>query len=94
EIEDVKQGSIVWMKVRGLRDADFEGRVDSIAVVAQPVEGDQVIIVRSQLSGDTANLKPGMTGWARIYAGKRPIISLVTRRMYRWIKTEFVPLLP
>ena len=94
EIEDVKQGSIVWMKVRGLRDDDFEGRVDSIAVVAQPVEGEQVIIVRSQLSGDTANLKPGMTGWARIYAGKRPIISLVTRRMYRWIKTEFVPLLP
>jgi multidrug resistance efflux pump len=94
EIEDVKQGSIVWLKVGGLSDADFEGRVDSISVVAQAVEGEQVFIVRSQFAGEDANLKPGMTGWAKIYAGKRPIISIVTRRMYRWVKTEFLPLLP
>ena len=62
EIDDVKQGSIVWMKVGALRNADFEGRVDSIAPVTQTVEGEQMIVVRSQLSGENENLKPGMTG--------------------------------
>ncbi len=41
---------------------DFEGRVDPIAAVTQAVEGEQMFVVRSQLSGENENLKPGMTG--------------------------------
>ena len=65
---------------------DFEGRVDSIAAVAQTVEGEQMIAVRSRLSGKNENLKPGMKGVARIYAGKRPILRIATRRMERLVE--------
>jgi hypothetical protein len=53
-----------------------------------------MITVRSLILENSGLLKPGMTGVARIYAGKRPIISVATRRMERWIKTEFLSLLP
>ena len=90
EVDDVKQGMAVWMKVGALPNEDFEGRVDSIAPVTQTVEGQQIIVVKSQLPNDE-KLKPGMSGVARIYAGKRSILSIATRRIVRWLKTEFMP---
>jgi multidrug efflux pump subunit AcrA (membrane-fusion protein) len=80
--------------VRALPDHNFQGRVDFIAPVAELVDGQRMITVRSLILENSGLLKPGMTGVARIYAGKRPIISVATRRMERWIKTEFLSLLP
>jgi len=94
EIEDVEPGDVIWMKARGLPQHDFQGRVDFIAPVVQVVEGQQTITVRSALTEKSDLLKPDMTGVAQIYAGKRPIISIATRRMRRWVRTEFLPLLP
>jgi multidrug efflux pump subunit AcrA (membrane-fusion protein) len=94
ELEDVKAGSVVWLYVRALPDHNFQGRVDFIAPVAELVDGQRMITVRSLILENSGLLKPGMTGVARIYAGKRPIISVATRRMERWIKTEFLSLLP
>ena len=74
-------------------DADFKGRVDSIAIVTQTVEGEQMFVVRIPVSGEDENLKPGMTGWADLRRQTAhhqdrysPDIALV--------KTEFLPLLP
>jgi hypothetical protein len=30
-----------------------------------------------------------MTGNAKIYCGKRPLIELLTRRLVRYVRTEF-----
>jgi hypothetical protein len=35
-----------------------------------------------------------MTGVANIYCGDRRIIDLMSRRLVRWVKTEFWPFLP
>ncbi|HET9217850.1 MAG TPA: efflux RND transporter periplasmic adaptor subunit [Terriglobia bacterium] len=94
ELEDVKAGSVVWLYVRGLPNESFQARVDFIAPVAEVVDGQRMFTVRSENLEKNDLLKPGMTGIARIYAGKRPIISVATRRMQRWIKTEFLSLLP
>jgi len=94
EIEDVQLGYVIWLKARGLPQQDFQGRVDFIAPVVQVVDGQRMIIVRSDLIEKNDLLKPEMTGMAQIYAGKRPIISIATRRMRRWLRTEFLPLLP
>jgi len=87
-------GSVVWMKLRVLPNEYFSGRVEFIAPVAQVVEGQRMIVVRSSISEKSEFLKPEMTGVARIYAGKRPIISIATRRLQRWIKTDLLTLLP
>jgi multidrug efflux pump subunit AcrA (membrane-fusion protein) len=94
EIEDVQPGYEIWLKAHALPEQDFQGRVDSIAPVVQVVDGQRTITVRSALIEKSDLLKPDMTGVAHIYAGKRPIISIATRRMRRWIRTEFLPLLP
>jgi len=94
ELADVRPGNPVWMKARSLPHVDLQGRVDFIAPVAQAVNGQQMVIVRSELQNDDLLLKPDMTGVAKIYCGDRRIGDLMTRRMVRWIRTEFWDLLP
>ena len=94
ELEDIKEGNVVWFKVRSLPDKDFEGRVEVIAPVVQTINGQQMIMVRTRLLNEDGVLKPDMTGVARIYCGQRRIIDIMTRRMVRWIKIDFMHLLP
>ncbi|HEU0047477.1 MAG TPA: efflux RND transporter periplasmic adaptor subunit, partial [Nitrososphaera sp.] len=94
ELADVRYGSPVWMKARSLPSIDLQGRVDFIAPVAQTVNGQQMVVVRSELQNDEFLLKPEMTGVAKIYCGDRRIVDLMTRRMIRWLRTEFWDLLP
>jgi len=94
ELVDVKPGNPVWMKARSLPSVDLQGRVDFIAPVAQTVNGQQMVTVRSELQNETMLLKPEMTGVAKIYCGDRRIVDLISRRLVRWIRTEFWDFLP
>ena len=94
ELADVRPGNPVFMKARSLPSVDWQGRVDFIAPVAQSVSGQQMVVVRSELQNDDFMLKPEMTGVAKIYCGDRRILDLITRRMVRWVRTEFWDLLP
>ena len=94
EMVDVRPGNPVWMKARSLPSVDLQGRVDFIAPVAQTVNSQQMVVVRSELQNDGLVLKPEMTGVAQIYCGDRRIIDLITRRMVRWLRTEFWVLMP
>ena len=70
--------------------APERGRYDEL----QNVNGQQMVVVRSELQNEDLLLKPDMTGVAKIYCGDRRIADLITRRMVRWIRTEFWDLLP
>jgi putative peptide zinc metalloprotease protein len=94
ELADVRPGNPITMKARSLPASGFEGRVDFIAPVAQTLNGQQTVVVRSELENPDLLLKPDMTGVAKIYCGERRIVDLATRRMIRWIRTEFWDLLP
>jgi membrane fusion protein (multidrug efflux system) len=94
EMADVRPGNLVMMKARSLPTLDLQGRVDFIAPVAQAVNGQQMVVVRSEIQNDDLLLKPDMTGVAKIYCGDRRIADLITRRMVRWVRTEFWDLLP
>jgi len=94
ELADVRPGNPVTMKARSLPAVDWQGRVDFIAPVAQNVNGQQMVVVRSELQNDDLLLKPEMTGVAKIYCGDRRIVDLMSRRMIRWIRTEVWDLLP
>ena len=59
-----------------------------------PRRDPPMVVVRSELQNDQLLLKPEMTGVARIYCGDRRIIDLMTRRMVRWVRTEFWYLIP
>jgi multidrug efflux pump subunit AcrA (membrane-fusion protein) len=95
EYADVKEGSVVWLKLRSLPKADFQGRLDFIAPVVETVNGEQMVVVRTlPLANENDVLKPNMKGNALIYSGERRIIDIATRRIRNWIQTEFLHLLP
>src|SRR5262249_14820677 len=94
ELLDVRRGNPVWMKAKGLPSVDLQGRVDFIAPVAQTVNTQQMVVVRSELQNEGLLLKPEMTGFAQIYCGDQRIINLVTRRVIRWLRTDVWALMP
>jgi putative peptide zinc metalloprotease protein len=93
-VAEIKTGDVVWMRTRSLSNEDFQGRVDTIAVVAQTENAQQMVKVRARLSNENDSLRPETTGVARIYVGQRRIIDIMTWRIRTWIRTEFLPLLP
>jgi len=94
EMEDVHLGNEVRITLRSYPNREFRGNLTYIALVADTYEGQQVVTVRAELANPERLLKPEMTGVAIIYCGDRRIIDIITRRMRRWFKTEFQPLLP
>ena len=89
DVADVKMGQTVKLKARSLPGMSFYGRVISIAPVAVNRGNHTVVVVTSEVDNPALLLKPGMTGNARIYCGKRRIIHLWTRKMVRFIRVEF-----
>jgi multidrug efflux pump subunit AcrA (membrane-fusion protein) len=51
--------------------------------------GANSILVTTEIDNAANLLKPGMTGMAKIYCGKRSIIGLATRRLSRTFRVEF-----
>jgi multidrug efflux pump subunit AcrA (membrane-fusion protein) len=94
EMADVHPGNPVGVHPRSFPTLDLHGRVDFIAPVAESVNGQEVVVVRSELPNEDLTLKPDMTGVGVIYCGERRIIDLMTRRLVRWVRTEFWALLP
>jgi putative peptide zinc metalloprotease protein len=95
DLSEVQPGNVVWLKVRSLPRADFEGRVATIAPIVTTVDGQQMVVVRTEpLPNENELLKPDNTGVARIYAGERRIIDIATRKIRNWVRTEFLHLLP
>lgn len=90
EVGDVRVGYYVRLKANAYPSRSFDGRVTQIAQsVDQRDRNVRVVMVRSEVDNPELLLKPEMTGYAKIYCGKRTIGELVTRRMVRFIRTEF-----
>ena len=51
--------------------------------------GAATILVTTEIDNAANLLKPGMTGMAKIYCGKRSIFRLITRRLSRTFRVEF-----
>jgi putative peptide zinc metalloprotease protein len=90
EVGDVKIGFYVKLKANAYPSKEFDGRVSQISDIADPQDKNvRVLMVRSEINNPDLLLKPEMTGYAKIYCGKRTLGELVTRRMVRFIRTEF-----
>jgi multidrug resistance efflux pump len=96
EIADVKVGQGVKIKAHAYPDRSFYGKVVSIAPALGMKDQTQgprnlssnTIMVTTIIENPDLLLKPGMTGNAKIFAGQRKTIELLTRRIARVIKVE------
>jgi len=91
EVADVKVGQPVVVKVEAYPEKSFHGTVAAIApaVSDKGTSPGRTVTVTTVLHNEAQLLKPDMTGMAKIYCGKRPLIHLLTRRLARFVRVEF-----
>jgi multidrug efflux pump subunit AcrA (membrane-fusion protein) len=88
DMDVVKAGQKVKAKVRSYPGKSFYGVVTKVAQQAEKLGNKNVFIISSKVSNNDSHLKPGMTGQAKIYCGKRSLINLLTRKIIRWFRVE------
>lgn len=93
EIDAVELGQPVVLKVKSYPDREFYGKVDFIAAAATGT-GEQkevkVVLVAVHVANDDALLRDEMTGFAEINCGARPLLTLISRRVVRWVRVRFL----
>jgi hypothetical protein len=96
EVARIREGQKVRLKARSAPFETFQTQVARIAPAADVgeaagVAGDvqRTVTIYCRLENGSAVLKPGMTGYARVYTGPRPIGAVLLHRLMRLIRTEF-----
>jgi putative peptide zinc metalloprotease protein len=90
EIGDVRVGQRGSLRLRAFPEHAFDGRVTEIAPVAELTQdGQRIVRVIIEIPNDSGLIKPEMSGYARIYEGKRTALDILTRRVRRFLRVEF-----
>ncbi|MFQ5889503.1 MAG: GAF domain-containing protein [Gemmatimonadota bacterium] len=90
DIERVRVGQRVRLKVPAQPNHIFVGRVTEIAPSADAAPGGEpTFVVRAGLDNGQGLLKPGMEARAKIVGARRPIGYLLARPLVRWIRLRF-----
>jgi multidrug efflux pump subunit AcrA (membrane-fusion protein) len=90
----VRVGQRIGLKVRALPHETFAAEVVRVAPsarAADPEKPEEVgrVAVYCRLDGPVEGLRPGMTGYARIYSEERSVGGYVLDRAVRFVRTEF-----
>jgi multidrug resistance efflux pump len=86
----VQPGQEVGLKARALPFESFTARVDRKASVAARGEQQSTVAIYCRLHGAPAELQPGMTGYDRVYTGRRRVSAIALDRAVRFLRTEFL----
>ncbi|HJQ97018.1 MAG TPA: HlyD family efflux transporter periplasmic adaptor subunit, partial [Candidatus Polarisedimenticolaceae bacterium] len=84
------EGSLLAaLKFNAFPEADFRADINHVRAAAEVIDGARSLVAEGEVRDPGATgdlLKPGMTGYARIYAGSKPLIVLLLRRPYRFLR--------
>ncbi|HEY3217096.1 MAG TPA: efflux RND transporter periplasmic adaptor subunit [Candidatus Eisenbacteria bacterium] len=91
DIGEVRVGQRGAVRLRAYPDRAWQGRVTAVAAAAVELEKQRTRIVKTriELSNPLGLIKPSMTGYARIYCGKRRALEVLTRPFRRYLRLEF-----
>jgi multidrug efflux pump subunit AcrA (membrane-fusion protein) len=89
EVARVRPGQAVELKARALPFETFPASVGRVAPAAEPGQAQSTVTVACLLGEHPADLRPGMTGHARIYTGRRSLGEVLLDRALRYVRTEF-----
>jgi putative peptide zinc metalloprotease protein len=84
----LKEGQNVKLKVKSYPFLSFWGKVFKISQKAEKDQTKNVFRVTCKIENENHLLKPGMSGYAKIYCGKRNILNLLTRRIVSYLRVE------
>jgi multidrug resistance efflux pump len=85
----VRSGQPVALKARAHPLKTFPARLERLAPTAGRGEVQSTVTVYCRLEDPAGSLRPGMTGHARVYTGRRPVGAILFDRALRFLRTEF-----
>ena len=89
ELADVREGLPVRLKVRAFPDQVFYGRVAKIGSESEPDQNQQATYrVELMIENPDARLRPGMTAFARIDAGRQMIGRILLHKLRQALRPE------
>jgi multidrug efflux pump subunit AcrA (membrane-fusion protein) len=89
EAARVQVGQRIEMKARSLPYQTFHAMVDRLAPIVEGNDAERHIRVFCRLHDPDPALRPGMSGFARVYVGRRAAGSVLLDRLTRFIRVEF-----
>jgi multidrug resistance efflux pump len=98
EVARVEPGQAVELKARALPFETLRAQVDRMAPAAARGEVQGTVTIYCRLDpaltsppgpGQPGGLRPGMSGHARVYTGRRPVGRFLLDRVLRFVRTEF-----
>jgi hypothetical protein len=89
DVARVRAGQAVALKARALPFDIITARVDRVAPAAGRGEVQSSVTIYCRLTSPAKDLRPGMTGHARVYTGRRPVGAILLNRALRFVRTEF-----
>ncbi len=101
QIGGLQPGQPVRLKARSLPFETLDATVDRVApgispsaltsatTVQPPPQSDAKIVVYCKLDNEQGQLKPGMTGFGRVYRSHRSVGTILFIRAMRYVRTEF-----
>ncbi len=89
DIDVLAVGSKVVLKVAGYPTRSFEGVVVNIPETAVDDGSQNVFAVKTVVPNAGGILRPGMSGYAKIYCGKMSLGGKILRRLVRFFRVEF-----
>jgi multidrug efflux pump subunit AcrA (membrane-fusion protein) len=89
DVARVRAGQPVELKARALPFVTFTAAVDRIAPAAGRGEVQSTVTVYCRLGNEGGQLRPGMTGHARVFTGRRSVGRVLLDRGLRFLRTEF-----
>lgn len=74
------------LKPNAFPEWDVEGTVERVRPAAEIIDGKPVLVLEARVRSKDAALRPGMTGEARVYAGRTSLAALALRGPYRFVR--------
>ncbi len=87
-LDVLRQGQSVKLKVKSYPFSSFWGEVFKISQEAEEDQAKNIFRVTCKIENQNHHLKPGMSGYAKIYCGKRSIFNVLTRRIVSYLRVE------
>lgn len=88
DLDAIKVGQKTKVKTRSFPWISFYGEVSKVSYQAEKRKNKKIFLITSKVPNPELRLKPGMTGQAKIYCGKRNIFNLLTHRFVRYLRVE------
>ena len=89
DVARVEPGQPVELKARAMPFGVITGRVDRVAPAAARGDVQSTVLVYCRPEASAPELRPGMTGHARVFTGRRSLGGFLFDRALRFVRTEF-----